>query len=114
MTDCLFCRMVAKEIEPDVVYETKRVLAFKDLNPQGPVHILIIPKEHIPTINELKETHVQIAGEMMLAAQVVADQLGVAEKGFRLVMNCNKHGGQSVYHLHMHLIGGRQLDWPPG
>ncbi len=114
MTDCLFCRMVAKEIEPDVVYETARVLAFKDLNPQGPVHVLIIPKEHISTINELKEAHVLIAGEMMLAAQVVAGQLGVAEEGFRLVMNCNPHGGQSVYHIHMHLIGGRQLDWPPG
>ncbi len=109
MTDCLFCRMVAREIEPDVVYDTERVLAFKDLNPQGPVHILIIPKEHISTINDLNETHVQVTGEMMLAAKTVADKLGIA-----VIMNCNQHGGQSVYHIHMHLIGGRQLSWPPG
>ncbi len=114
MTDCLFCRMVAREIEPDVVYETERVLAFKDLDPQGPVHILIIPKEHISTINDLNETHVHVAGEMMLAAQVVANKLNIAENGFRLIMNCNEYGGQSVYHIHMHLIGGRQLSWPPG
>jgi len=114
MTDCLFCRIVAQEIEPDVVYETERVLAFKDLNPQGPVHILIIPKEHISTINDLNETHVQVTGEMVLAAQTVAHKLGIAEDGFRLIMNCNEHGGQSVYHIHMHLIGGRPLSWPPG
>jgi histidine triad (HIT) family protein len=112
MSDCLFCKMVDGIIKPDVVFEDENVLAFRDINPQAPVHILIIPKRHIATLNELDDT--LLAGQIIQAASKIAAQEGLSENGYRIVFNCNKHGGQEVYHLHLHLLGGRQMRWPPG
>ena len=114
MADCLFCKMVNGEIAPDKVYENDAVLAFKDINPQAPVHVLVIPKKHIATMNDLEPGHDVLVGEMYLTAKKVAEKLGVAQSGYRTVMNCNEDGGQSVFHLHLHMLGGRQMDWPPG
>ncbi|HIF54912.1 MAG: histidine triad nucleotide-binding protein [Methylococcales bacterium] len=112
MTDCLFCMMVTGEIKPDVVFEDEHVLAFRDINPQAPVHILIIPKAHVATLNDLEDA--TLSGHLLQCAIQLAKQEGLAEEGYRTVFNCNKQGGQEVYHLHMHLLGGRQLTWPPG
>ncbi|MGD7036541.1 histidine triad nucleotide-binding protein [Methylotuvimicrobium buryatense] len=112
MTDCLFCKMVSGEIKPDTVYEDDKVLAFRDIHPQAPVHILIIPKIHIATLNELDDAG--LAGHLLLTASKLAAQEGLAEDGYRTVINCNEHGGQAVYHLHLHLLGGRSMRWPPG
>ncbi|MEQ1529239.1 MAG: histidine triad nucleotide-binding protein [Methylococcales bacterium] len=112
MTDCLFCKMVAGEIKPDVVFEDEQVLAFRDINPQAPVHILIIPKRHIASLNDLDDT--LLAGQLLHTAVKLAKQEGIAEAGYRTLFNCNKHGGQEVYHLHLHLLGARQMHWPPG
>ncbi len=112
MSTCIFCKMVAGEIKPDIVYQNDAVLAFNDINPKAPVHVLIIPKRHIETLNEL--TDAELAGQLFSAAPIIAKQLGLIENGYRLVVNCNKHGGQEVYHLHIHLLGGRQMTWPPG
>ncbi|WP_340121183.1 histidine triad nucleotide-binding protein [Methylobacter svalbardensis] len=112
MTDCLFCKMVAGVINPDIVFEDENVLAFRDINPQAPVHILIIPKRHIAILNDLDDT--LLAGQILQTAVKLATQEGIAETGYRTVFNCNKHGGQDVYHLHLHLLGGRQMTWPPG
>jgi len=112
MTDCLFCKMVAGEIKPDVVYEDDKVLAFRDINPQAPVHFLIIPKKHVATLNELDDQ--ELAGYLMLTAAKLAQQEGLGDKGYRTLVNCNSHGGQAVYHLHVHVLGGRQMHWPPG
>lgn len=112
MTDCLFCKMVSGEIQPDVVYENDQVLAFRDIDPQAPTHILVIPKQHISTINDLEDE--SIAGQLIMAAKNIAGSEGIAEDGYRTVINCNQQGGQAVYHLHLHLIGGRQMSWPPG
>ena len=112
MTDCLFCKMASGEIQPDVVYEDDTVLAFRDINPQAPVHILIIPKQHIATLNDLDDP--VLAGQLLLTAKKLASQEGLSEDGYRTVFNCNKQGGQEVYHIHLHLLGGRQMTWPPG
>jgi len=112
MTDCLFCKMANGEIKPDIVYEDNTVLSFRDINPQAPVHILIIPKRHIATLNDLDD--VELAGTLLLTASKIARQENLAEDGYRTVFNCNKQGGQEVYHIHLHLLGGRQMTWPPG
>ncbi len=112
MSDCLFCKMVAGEIKPDIVYQDETVLAFRDVNPQAPVHILIIPKKHVETLNDLEDS--VLAGHLLKTAVSLAKQEGLAEDGYRTVFNCNKNGGQEVFHLHMHLLGGRQMSWPPG
>ncbi|WP_404360554.1 histidine triad nucleotide-binding protein [Methylotuvimicrobium sp. KM1] len=112
MTDCLFCKMVSGEIKPNTVYEDDKVLAFRDIHPQAPVHILIIPKIHISTLNELDDAG--LAGHLLLTATKLAAQEGLSEDGYRTVINCNEHGGQAVYHLHLHLLGGRSMRWPPG
>ena len=112
MTICLFCKMVDGVIKPDVVYEDDTVLAFRDINPQAPVHILIIPKVHIATLNDLDDT--LLAGQLLQTAAKLAKREGLSEDGYRTVFNCNKKGGQEVYHLHLHLLGGRQMTWPPG
>lgn len=114
MSDCLFCKMVAGEIKPAVVYENDQVLAFRNLRPQAPVHVLIIPKRHIPTLDDLSPDDLAIAGELLLAASQIAQQEGLSEDGYRTVINCRAHGGQEVYHLHLHLLGGRRMSWPPG
>ena len=112
MTACLFCKMVSGEIKPDVVYEDDSLLAFRDINPQAPVHVLIIPKQHIANLNSLED--VALGGEILQAAAKLAGQLGFAESGYRAVFNTNNHGGQTVHHLHLHLLAGRQMSWPPG
>jgi len=104
--------MIAGEIKPDVVYEDDSVLAFRDINPQAPVHILIIPKIHVETLNDLDDS--VLAGKLLQTAIKLAKQEGLAEEGYRTVLNCNEKGGQEVFHLHMHLLGGRQMQWPPG
>lgn len=114
MTDCLFCKMVAGEIKPDVVYENADVLAFRDINPQAPTHVLVIPKRHIATLNDLEPEHTELVGKLFLAAKHIAQQEGIAERGYRTVFNCNRDAGQAVFHIHLHLLGGRALGWPPG
>jgi histidine triad (HIT) family protein len=114
MMDCLFCKMVKGEIKPDVVYEDETVLAFRDINPKAPVHVLVIPKQHITNVNDIQVGDRLLVGDMYLAARKVAQQTGVAESGYRLVVNCNSDAGESVHHLHLHIMGGRVLAWPPG
>ena len=114
MTECLFCRMIAGEIQPDTVYETDDVLAFRDINPQAPTHVLVIPKRHIATINDIGTGDTELIGKLYLAAAKVARDAGFAEEGYRAVMNCNGRAGQTVFHLHLHVLGGRDLKWPPG
>jgi histidine triad (HIT) family protein len=112
--DCIFCKMVREEIPANVVYEDDIILAFHDIDPQAPVHVLIVPKEHIPTTLDLKEDKKELVGHIYRVASNIARELGVAETGFRIVNNCNADAGQSVFHLHFHLLGGRKLGWPPG
>lgn len=116
MGDTIFSKIINREIKADIVYETDNVLAFRDINPQAPTHILIIPKTTgISTVKEIKGSeHAELLGEMYDAANKLAEQEGIADDGFRLVINCGPNGGQEVYHLHMHLLGGRQMNWPPG
>ncbi len=112
MTDCLFCKMVAGEIKSDIVFENDHLLAFRDINPQAPTHILIVPKAHVATLDEL--TDQALAGELLCLVPKLAAQEDLTEQGYRTVINCNRFGGQEVYHLHIHLLGGRQMKWPPG
>jgi histidine triad (HIT) family protein len=114
MSDCIFCKMVAGEIQPDVVYEDDDVLAFRDINPVTPHHLLVIPRRHIATTNDLDPGDAELVGKLYLAAAKVAAELGFAEAGYRTVMNCNSDGGQLVFHIHLHLMGGRAMGWPPG
>lgn len=114
MSDCLFCKIRDREIPGDIIFENENVLAFNDINPQAPLHVLIIPKEHIATTNDIDASNIHLIGEMYLAAKALAAKNGVDKNGYRAVINCNKFGGQEVYHLHLHLIGGRQMHWPPG
>ncbi len=114
MQECVFCNIISKKMPAEFVYENERVVAFRDINPQAPVHILIVPRKHIATTNDVGEADKDLIGEMILVAKQVAQQEGVAESGYRLVMNCNEHSGQEIYHLHLHLLGGRRMTWPPG
>ena len=114
MSDCLFCKMVNGDISPDVVYENDSVLAFRDVNPQAPTHVLVIPKQHIATTNDLDSGNASIVAELYLAAKQVAADEGIRDSGYRTVMNCNAGAGQSVYHIHLHVLGGRPMRWPPG
>ena len=114
MSDCLFCKIIKGEIPGDIVYENNHVLAFNDINPIAPTHILIIPKGHISTLNDLEEEHTQIMGELFLAAKAIANDKGFSDSGYRTVFNCNKDAQQTVLHIHLHLIAGRQMTWPPG
>jgi histidine triad (HIT) family protein len=114
MSEDLFERIVHREIPADIVWENDELLAFRDVNPQAPVHILIIPKRRIRTLNDLGNDDAGLVGRMVLAAAEIARSQGIAEDGYRLNFNCNGHGGQSVWHIHLHLLGGRQMNWPPG
>ena len=114
MDDCLFCKIIAGDIPADRVYENERILAFRDINPQAPFHILIIPKLHIPTLNDLQPEHTELTGERLQTASELAKKEGIAEAGYRTGFNCNDAGGQTVYHIHLHLLGGRTFGWPPG
>ncbi|MBI5041220.1 MAG: histidine triad nucleotide-binding protein [Gammaproteobacteria bacterium] len=114
MSDCLFCKMATGEIKPNVVYEDADVLAFRDINPQAPTHVLVIPKTHIATLNDLQPEQAALVGKLHLAARHVAEMDGIAERGYRTVMNCNREAGQTVFHIHLHVLGGRGMHWPPG
>jgi histidine triad (HIT) family protein len=112
--DCLFCKFVAGTITPKKVYEDEHALAFDDINPQAPCHVLVIPKEHIEGINDVDERYVDVLGRLFVAAKSVARQKGVTGTGYRLVVNTGADAGQTVFHIHMHVIGGRPMGWPPG
>jgi len=114
MDDCLFCKIIAGDIPADRLFENERILAFPDINPQAPTHILIIPKLHIPTLNDLQPEHSELIGELIRIASELAKKEGIAEGGYRTGFNCNDAGGQTVYHIHLHLLGGRTFGWPPG
>ena len=114
MNECLFCNMVSGAIPCNKVYENEYVLAFRDIDPKAPTHILIIPKKHIKTLNEINENDQDLLGELLLTAKKIAKDEGIDTSGYRTVINCNSDGGQTVFHIHMHLLGGRQMAWPPG
>ena len=114
MTDTLFSKIIRREIPADIVYEDDEVLAFKDINPQAPVHVLFIPKQPIATLDDATPEQAALLGKLMLAAAGYAREQGHADNGYRVVMNCREDGGQSVYHIHLHLLAGRRLGWPPG
>lgn len=112
--DCIFCRIVKKEIPAKTVYEDEQLIAFYDINPQAPVHILIIPKKHIPTVLDADKEDANLLGSMILLANQLAKNEKIDQSGFRLVLNCNRAAGQAVFHIHLHLLGGREMGWPPG
>jgi histidine triad (HIT) family protein len=114
MYNTIFGKIINKEIPADIVYEDDFVLAFNDIAPQAPIHIIIIPKKEIPTINDITPVDSDLIAKMVIAAQRIAKENAIDETGYRLVMNCNEHGQQTVFHLHLHLLGGRQMNWPPG
>lgn len=110
----LFTKIINREIPAKIIFENEKVLAFEDIHPQAPHHCLIVPKIEIPTINDLNTENVHVIGEMFLAAREIAKKRGVSEKGYRVVMNCNEDGGQTVFHIHLHFLAGREMEWPPG
>ena len=114
MADCLFCRIVRKEIPASIVYEDDRILAFGDINPQAPLHALVVPKRHIDSLNALGPGDDALVGEMTRRAAAIAREKGYADRGFRTVFNTNAEAGQTVFHIHLHLLAGRGLTWPPG
>ncbi|MEX0979839.1 MAG: histidine triad nucleotide-binding protein [Gemmatimonadota bacterium] len=116
MTDsgCIFCRIASGEIDSDRVYDGERVVAFRDLDPKAPTHILVIPRAHVPSVADLEDGDAPVIGELLLAARDIAREEGLVESGYRLVLNSGAGAGQSVFHLHLHLLGGRQFGWPPG
>ena len=114
MNECLFCKMVSGDIPCEKVYENELILSFRDIDPKAPTHILIIPKKHIETLNEINENDQDLLGELLLTAKKIAKDEGIDASGYRTVFNCNADGGQTVFHNHMHLLGGRLMAWPPG
>jgi histidine triad (HIT) family protein len=114
VSDTIFGRIAAGEIPADIVYQDDDLVAFRDLSPQAPTHILVIPRKPIPTLNHLEGADAELVGKLFLATAKVAKQVGIAEAGYRVVINCNAAGGQTVFHLHLHLLGGRAMQWPPG
>ncbi len=114
MSNCLFCKIIEKKLPAKIVYEDDSVIAFEDSDPQAPVHTLVMPRKHIPTLFDLKKEDMHIIGHLFEVAKNVAKNRGIAERGVRLVTNCNPESGQLVYHLHVHLLGGRPMRWPPG
>ena len=114
MTNCIFCKIIDKKMPSKIVYEDDIALAFEDINPQAPVHTLVIPKKHIATVLDLEEGDSHLMGHLVKIANKIAREKGIAERGFRLVTNCNPESGQEVYHIHLHLLGGRPMHWPPG
>ncbi|WP_067924606.1 histidine triad nucleotide-binding protein [Alicyclobacillus shizuokensis] len=114
MEDCLFCKIVAGAVPAKKVYESEDLLAFEDIQPQAPVHVLVIPKKHIPSAHHIQEEDCALIGRLHLAVQKVAEDLGIAADGYRIVTNIGRHGQQTIPHLHYHVVGGRQLQWPPG
>ena len=114
MSNCLFCKIASGDISATVVYQDDRIIAFRDLNPQAPTHVLVIPRTHVSTLNELTADCDGLVGEMVRRAALIARDLGHAEAGYRTVFNCNADAGQTVFHIHLHLLAGRSLEWPPG
>ena len=114
MENCIFCKIISKEVPSKIVYEDERVLAFEDINPRAPIHILLIPKEHFGTLNEIPEEKKDILSHLLLKARQVAQEKGIAENGYRIVLNTERDSGQEVFHIHFHLFGGRRMNWPPG
>ena len=114
MADCLFCKIIAREVPASIVYEDERVLAFNDINPQGPTHVLLVPKRHVATLNDLTAADDRMVGELVRRAAAIAKDRGIDAGGFRTVFNTNRGAGQTIFHIHLHLIGGRALAWPPG
>jgi len=114
VSECIFCKIASGDIQANVTYEDDKIIAFKDSNPQSPIHVLIIPKEHIPSANYIDENNSDIIGEIFVLINKIAKEMGLDKQGYRIVNNCGEFGGQSVDHIHFHLLGGRQLQWPPG
>jgi len=114
MSDSIFTKIIKREIKADIVFEDEEIIAFNDINPQAPVHILIVPKKQIPTINDLTPDDAELMGKILLTAKKLAKAKGIEQNGYRLVFNCNEWAGQSVFHIHCHLLGGRIFNWPPG
>jgi len=113
-SDCLFCKILDGDIPAEIVYESETAIAFRDINPQAPTHVLIIPRKHIATINEITDDDQALVGSLYSTARDIAAAEGFGEEGYRAVMNCNEGAGQTVFHIHLHLLGGRALSWPPG
>jgi histidine triad (HIT) family protein len=114
MPDCLFCKIIKREIPGSIVYEDDRILAFNDINPQAPTHVLVVPKRHVESLNDLQQDDDQIVGEIVRRAAAIARERGISARGYRMVFNTNREAGQTVFHIHLHLIGGRPMTWPPG
>jgi histidine triad (HIT) family protein len=114
MAGCLFCRVISREIQATIVYEDEQIVAFNDINPQAPTHVLLVPRRHIESLNDLTRDDDQLVGELVRRAAAIAKQRGVSTSGFRTVFNTNADAGQSVFHIHLHLLGGRSMHWPPG
>ena len=114
MTECLFCKINEGEMDTELVYEDDKVIAFEDINPQAPVHILIVPRKHIPTVLDMKENDFTLIGHIYMVANKLAERYKIEDDGFRIVNNCKEKGGQTIFHIHFHLLGGRELQWPPG
>ncbi len=113
MSDCLFCKIRDGEIPADIVFENDDVLAFSDINPEAPIHLLIIPRKHLATVNDIENADEKIMGKLFSAAKYIANEKGVSEEGYRLIVNCNAQAGQTVFHIHMHLLAGQEMCWPP-
>jgi histidine triad (HIT) family protein len=113
-SNCLFCKILAGDIPADIIYESDTAIGFRDINPQAPTHVLIIPRRHIATINDIADEDQSIVGSLFSAAREIAASEGLTDEGYRAVMNCNEAAGQTVFHIHLHLLGGRPLGWPPG
>ena len=113
-SDCLFCKILSGDIPAELVYESDTAVAFRDINPQAPTHVLVIPRKHISTINDITAEDEAIVGSLYTAAREIAAAEGIADDGYRAVMNCNEGAGQSVFHIHLHVLGGRPMSWPPG
>jgi histidine triad (HIT) family protein len=112
--NCLFCKIIRREIPSKIAFEDEALFAFHDIGPQAPTHILIVPKEHVATLNDLDQAHEALVGKMLLAAKRLAAEAGISQSGYRCVFNCMRDAGQSVFHIHLHLLGGRLMGWPPG
>ena len=112
--ECIFCKIIDEKIPAKIIYKDDHVIAFEDINPQAPVHVLVIPRKHISTVLEIEDTDKGIPGHLFDVANTIARQKEIEKKGFRLVLNCNEDAGQTVFHLHLHLLGGRIMKWPPG
>ncbi|MCS7227383.1 MAG: histidine triad nucleotide-binding protein [Endomicrobia bacterium] len=112
--ECIFCKIINKEIKSEIVFENENIIVFKDINPQAPLHLLIVPKKHISSLNEIDDDNKSIIAEVFMTAKIIATQLGVENEGYRIVVNTGKNAGQEVFHIHFHFLSGRKFSWPPG